>query len=217
MICTRSHKGVCAGSLHWSWRPSQRRVARRESRWPIWSGAACMSTEAFLGLSVQAQPFLLSASQRSGVLRQAEATCFLQGEQPRLWLLGNSSAWAQLASLLTGGRGGVSVGGRQRCSGLITFWRVRACVHVCMCVYVHVIRDRLRRGLKHSCQQPLLSLHPGKRGTIGRPVSCATPGLQAKKPAYPHPVLQGRGGKTPGRVWWTVSPLQAFSRQDTDS
>lgn len=95
-------------------------------------GAACMSTEAFLGQSVQAKPFFLPASKRSDVLRQAEVTCFLEGKQPRLWLLGNSSVWAQLASLLTGGRSRVSVGGSQRRSWLIAFWR--ACVPVCMCV-----------------------------------------------------------------------------------
>lgn len=135
-------------------------------------GAACMSTEAFLGLSVQAQP-----EKR-------------RPETGRGHLLPGGIAATSLASWkqLRVGTAGIAADRWQRrgvCRGkpeMQWAYYILACmcVHVCVCVHVHVIRDRLRRGLKHNCQQPLLSLHPGKRGTIGRPVSCSTPCLQAK-------------------------------------
>lgn len=113
------HAVKAACSLYWSWHPYQGREASRDFLSLSGIQPVCPlrpSLARMCGLI----PLLLSAGRRSGVLKQADATCppaslWLQPkaashyasckqDQPRLWLLRNKSTRRQLASLLTGGR-----------------------------------------------------------------------------------------------------------------
>lgn len=101
--------------------------------------------------------------------------------QPHLWLLGNSSAWGQLASPLTGGSGRVICEGKSEkgvLGGLTIFWSMCVCVRACTrmdaCTYVWGQGERMSET-----QFSAASTKPAdKRDSIGRPHSApSTPGL----------------------------------------
>ena len=94
--------------------------------------------------------FLLPASKGGDVLgkqrppaslrtqhRAASPNTSRKWKQPHVWLLGNSSMWGQLASLLTGGCCGAVGGGSQRRT--YTVGSLRFGVHVCVRAYVCVL------------------------------------------------------------------------------
>lgn len=178
MICTRSHLVCCEGCMFFLLVLAPG-TFRRESSTSLLGTQPLCPRRPSSAKERRHSPGAMSRNEQRppASLRPPHG----ERNQPHLWLLGNSSAWGQLASPLTGGSGRVICEGKSEkgvLGGLTIFWSVCVCVRACTrmdaCTYVWGQGERMSET-----QFSAASTKPAdKRDSIGRPRSApSTPGL----------------------------------------
>lgn len=178
MICTRSHLVCCEGCMFFLLVLAPG-TFRRESSTSLLGTQPLCPRRPSSAKERRHSPGAMSRNEQRppASLRPPHG----ERNQPHLWLLGNSSAWGQLASPLTGGSGRVICEGKSEkgvLGGLTIFWSVcvcaRACTRMDACTYVWGQGERMSET-----QFSAASTKPAdKQDSIGRPRSApSTPGL----------------------------------------
>lgn len=205
MICTRSHLVCCEGCMFFLLVLAPGTFRRESSTSLLGTQPLCPRRPS----SAKERRHSLGAMSRNEQ-RPPASLRPPHGErnQPHLWLLGNSSAWGQLASPLTGGSGRVICEGKSEkgvLGGLTIFWSVCVCVcaHALAWTRAHMFGGRVSGCLKHSSQQPLLSPQTNKT-LLADPVLLPRLLASCTPPCTPTPCrpLAVRPEEAREAVWW---------------